>query len=106
MSKATESALGDLHQSVARVLNDVVTNESEIIEYDAEGNEIQTGKMEYTCTPAMMAAAIKFLKDNSITCDIEQSDNMGSLRESLAKRQKHSRLNDPKGAAGQLQAVK
>jgi len=106
MSKANESALGQLHGAIARVLTEVVQHEEEIVTYDEEGNAIGTGKMQYTVTPAMMAAGIKFLKDNQITCDIEQDENMGNLKEALAKKQKHSRLSDPKKAAGELQLVK
>ena len=105
MAKATESALSELHGAVARTLTAVVSKQEEVIEYDAEGEEVHTGAMEYTVSPAMMAASIKFLKDNSITCDIEQSNNMGQLREALARKQKHSRLADPKEAATKLQAV-
>jgi hypothetical protein len=105
MSRASEDALGNLHSSVARVLDSVVTKQEEVVEYDEEGNATPTGEMEYTCTPAMMAAAIKFLKDNSITCDIEQSENMGNLREALGKKQKRSRMSDPKVAARTIGAA-
>ena len=105
MGKSSEEALGQLHGAIARVLTNVVEQQEEEVSYDAEGEAVPTGNMMYTVSPAMMATAVKFLKDNSITCDIEQDNNMGNLKEALAKKQKHSRLNDPKGASGQLKVV-
>lgn len=106
MSKATEDALSDLHGTVAQVLSEVVAHEEEEVTYDEEGNAQPTGNMIRTVTPAMMATAVKFLKDNQITCDIDQDENMNNLRDTLAKKQKRSRLEDPSKAAGALQIVK
>ena len=55
--------------------------------------------MVKTATPALLATAARFLKDNDITCDVEQDDNMGSLREALGRKQKKSRLTDASEAA-------
>lgn len=99
MSKANEHKLGDLHGAVAKVLSAQITHEEEEMNFDGES----TGNMVYTATPATIAAAIKFLKDNQITCDAEVDENMNNLRESLAKKQRHSRLKDAGQAA--LEAV-
>jgi hypothetical protein len=72
------------------------------MDFDADGNEVSTGNMVYTAQPATIAAAIKFLKDNQITCDVEVDENMNNLRESLAKKQRHSRLKDAGQAALQV----
>ena len=104
MSKATEHKLGVLHGAVATVLTAQLTHQTEETEFDEEGVEVGTGEMEYTAQPATIAAAIKFLKDNQITCDMEQDDNMNNLRDALAKKQKHSRLKSA-GEAAQLKAV-
>lgn len=99
MSKATEHALGELHGAIAKVLTDQITMQEEVQELDLEGMPFGTGEMAYTASPATLATAIKFLKDNSITCDIRVDKNMGGLAEALAKKQRHSRLQDGAGAA-------
>lgn len=102
MSKANENKLGDLHGAVAQVLTAQVSHQQEEMDFDADGNEVSTGNMVYTAQPATIAAAIKFLKDNQITCDVEVDENMNNLRESLAKKQRHSRLKDAGQAALQV----
>ncbi|ASL24429.1 putative terminase small subunit [Alteromonas phage vB_AspP-H4/4] len=99
MSKATELALGDLHGAVAKVLTSQVLHETEETTFDEEGNEVPTGNVAFDASPATIAAAIKFLKDNQITADMETDENMNNLREALARKQKHSRLGDAKAAA-------
>lgn len=99
MSKASEDKLGALHNAVAQVLTAQVSHQVEETTFDEEGNEVGTGVMVYTAPPATLAAAIKFLKDNQITCDVEVDENMNNLREALAKKQKHSRLTDAGKAA-------
>lgn len=83
MGKANEQALSDLHGTVARVLSDQLTDEITIVTEDG------TEKVISNCSPAMMAQAVKFLKDNNITSNVEDDDNLKDLDESLkAKRQK------------------
>lgn len=95
MSKATETKLAALHGAVADVLTSQITQQVEDVKFDSEGNEVPTGVMVYTASPATIAAAIKFLKDNSVTADIEQNENLNSLRDALANKQKRSRLGNP-----------
>jgi len=102
MSKASESKLSALHEAVAEVLTAQITHSQEETIFDIDGNEVPTGNTVFTATPATLAAAIKFLKDNSITCDIEVDRNMNNLREALSNKQRHSRLSDPKAAALKL----
>lgn len=99
MSKANENKLGALHGAVAQVLTAQVSHQVEETVFDEDGVEVGTGNMQYTVMPATIAAAIKFLKDNQITCDVEIDENMNNLRESLAKKQRHSRLKDAGQAA-------
>lgn len=103
MSKATESKLSVLHGAVAEVLLAQVTREEEETTFDVAGNMVPTGDMVFSASPAVLATAIKFLKDNSITCDIEVDKNMNGLKEALSKRQKHSRLMSAHDAAQNLQ---
>jgi hypothetical protein len=93
--KATESKLSTLHGVVADVLTAQLSHQVEDVKYDEDGEAVPTGVMMYTASPATVAAAIKFLKDNSITADIEQNENLNSLREVLANKKKRSRLGNP-----------
>lgn len=99
MSKASEKLLGALHGAVAKVLTEQVLMQEEATEITMDGEVQGTGEMLYCAAPATIATAIKFLKDNSITCDIKVDNNMGNLREALAQKQKHSRLTDAAKAA-------
>lgn len=99
MSKATENKLGELHGTVATVLNHQLTHTEPETRINEEGEYEETGEVVHTASPATIAAAIKFLKDNQITCDIKTDTNMNNLRETLKKKQQHSRLGDPSAAA-------
>lgn len=99
MSKATEQALGALHGAVATVLKDQILHRKKVTEFDEDGMEVETGEEVFDASPATIAAAIKFLKDNQIVADMETDENMNNLREALARKQKHSRLGDAKAAA-------
>ena len=103
MSKASETLLGELHGAVAKVLTDQILVTEEVQELDADGMPYGTGEVAYSASPATLATAIKFLKDNSITCDVKVDQNMGNLAEALATKQKHSRLSD--GARAALKVV-
>ena len=65
MSKATEDALSALHGTVAKVLTAQLTYEDEPVSFGLDGAE-GGGELRYSATPATIAAAIKFLKDNGI----------------------------------------
>jgi hypothetical protein len=97
--KATEQKLSKLHGAVADVLTAQVLHTEAETTFDNEGNLVETGDTVFTASPATIAAAIKFLKDNNITCDIEVDKGMNSLKDALAAKQKHSRLTDVKLAA-------
>lgn len=103
MAKASEGQLGELHGAVAMVLTEMVTAKEEVQELDMDGMPFGTGEMQYTASPALLAAAMKFLKDNDITCDIKVEKNMTKLADALAQKQQHSRLSD--GGAAALRVV-
>lgn len=90
--RASEAFLANLHNAVAVTLTEQVLHEEAVETFDAEGNTVLTGEMAKTATPALLATAARFLKDNEITCDVEQDENIGGLREALSKKQKKSRL--------------
>ena len=99
MSKATEQALNQLHATVATILNAQLNYQEEIEKINEDGEIEGTGEKRFVATPATIAAAIKFLKDNDVTVDIETDENMNSLKETLQRKQKHSRLVDGTSAA-------
>ena len=51
---------------------------------DDEGNAL----VYYTATPALLTVAARFLKDNDITCTVEDSEGLSSLQDQLAERKK------------------
>ena len=99
MSKATEQKLSALHGAVADVLTAQISHQEEDMSYDENGEAVSTGKMVYVASPATIAVAVKFLKDNSITADIEQNKNLDSLAATLANKQKRSRMGDAREEA-------
>jgi|5_EtaG_2_1085323.scaffolds.fasta_scaffold167923_2 hypothetical protein len=86
MSKASNEALELLHATVAKVLNHQVGEEIEFQDED-------TGEQRkmFTATPATISAAIKFLNDNSVTCDPAEDENLSSLADKLKKRTQEAR---------------
>ena len=73
---ATLGELQELHRLIAKSLN-------QRIEQDI-GDNIPTDA-------ATLGAAIKFLKDNSVTADPADADDLGALRDKLAKQAKERR---------------
>ena len=97
--KATEKILSKLHGAVAEVLTAQVTQTEAETTFDADGVMVETGQEIYAASPATIATAIKFLKDNEITCDITQDEDMGKLKDILDKKTKHSRLGSGQTSA-------
>jgi hypothetical protein len=91
MTRAKEEKLAQLHEMVATVLVAQVTHKSPEISYDIDGVE-NVGEDVFDCSPATLATAIKFLKDNSITCDIQKDTNLGALKDALKRKPKHSNV--------------
>ena len=83
MNKADQAELAGLHGTVARVLADQL---SETIEIEEDGET----KVVHTAAPALIAQAIKFLKDNDITATVEDDDNLSEL-EDIIKRKREKR---------------
>lgn len=92
--KASEDRLSELHGAVATVLTTQVLHEEQEVKINAEGELVPTGNTVYTASPATLAAAIKFLKDNNITCDIETHKEMSQLRDKLKEKTLNSRLGN------------
>ena len=99
MSKGTEDALGSLHEAVTRVLTEQVLHETDETVLNEDGEFVSTGSKVFDASPATISAAVKFLKDNKITCDVDTNDNMDRLRKALDKKVKRSSLPKPGAAA-------
>jgi len=94
---AAESELNDLHALVARVLAEQL-QAKDIMMVGGEEREIARD-----VPPALLAQAIKFLKDNSITTTAETDENLNELKTILENKQKKGRLLSvvPANAAGE-----
>jgi hypothetical protein len=91
MSKATETQLTELHGVIAKVLTAQISRQEALTSFDEDGAMVTLDEMVYTASPAVVSAAIKFLKDNQISADIETNEDLSNLKDVLAKKQKHSR---------------
>lgn len=100
----TESALNKLHEKVSEVMYEQVKVKEPKITYDMDGEEVKSDEEFFSASPALLAVAAKFLKDNQITCDVSQDENMSNLKDVLEKKQKHSRLGSGSDKA-KLQSV-
>ena len=81
--KTTE--LEGLHEAVAKVLADKVSEKGTYISDD--GKEVHG----YIASPAMLAQAIKFLKDNHVTAEVAVDTNLGRLEEALKHKEHKGR---------------
>jgi len=82
----SDKKLQGLHEALAEVL---ATQISATDSYVDEQGELVTMS---SATPALLAVAAKFLKDNQITCTVEEDHNLGALEDLLSKKQKKGRL--------------
>lgn len=72
---ATDKVLGKLHEAVANELTRQVTAAT-----DCEGDE------KVAPSPALLSAAIAFLKNNNVTADAEENEALRALNDQLAAR--------------------
>jgi len=92
-----ESELNELHVLVAKTLAHEM-QKKDIMLVGGEETEVPRD-----VPPALLAQAIKFLKDNSITTTAETDENLSSLKDILEAKQKKGRLLSvvPATAAGE-----
>jgi hypothetical protein len=86
MSRASETQMGSLHGILAQVIAAQVGATEEYLDEEGELNVM------YSASPALLAIAAKFLKDNEITCAVELDENLGKLEAIMANKQKKGRL--------------
>lgn len=81
---ASEKVLGTLHEAVADALTEQVKGYV-TQEVTAAGDVVD---IPVKPSPALLGAAIAFLKNNNITADVEDNAAMRQLSEALAARRK------------------
>ena len=81
---ASEQKLGALHEAVADALSEQVKGYT-AIELNAQGEQVER---EVKASPALLSAAIAFLKNNNITADAEDNEALRNLGQALAARRK------------------
>lgn len=81
--KATEESLGSLHGAVARALTDVVTEGATVVLRGKGGQPDEVVKE--TVSPAYLAAAITFLKNNNITAGKGNAE-LDALKQALERK--------------------
>lgn len=77
---ASSALLGELHAVVAEKLIDIIKNGVTIEKEDAEGNTLTATR---PATASELTAAITFLKNNSITSNIDEDEALSEMRDLL-----------------------
>lgn len=94
--KASDKELGGLHLQVARsfsrALEDTATATALLEEHRDELPDAVIAFLERVSdpSPSLLAAAVKFLKDNDITCSISENEAMSDLEKRLQEKRKRS----------------
>lgn len=100
MSKATDKLLGELHGRLASsMLSALAASETAaklLDEYEDECPPAVAAFLVKTrdTNPALLTAVAKFLKDNSITCAIEDNDDMSELDKLLKEKRDKKRVGN------------
>ena len=91
---ATDKQLGELHgrlaEAMLRALDASEAAAALIEEYAAEmpGAVLEYMSKQAAASPALLTAIAKFLKDNDITCAVEDSEQMTDLQRRLENKQR------------------
>lgn len=101
---ANEKTLGDLHAAVAKVLTDALQGQQVAGYLDPETGEEVPGQV-IPPSAAIITVAAKFLKDNNITCEPAEDNELGALRDAMAERQRKLRGLDKADRAAISESV-
>lgn len=94
MTKATDKLLGQLHGKLAQsMLDSLQASDTAQLLLDAYGEDLPIEVVTFleqlsTTNPSLMTAVAKFLKDNQITCSVEDSAELSELEQALQKKRK------------------
>lgn len=91
--KLSDSELAPLLRLTANVLTAKLSHTQKEYRFNEDGEEVETGEIVHTATPADLAVAVRLLQMNKITCDVEQVDEMNGLRDELGRKRKRSMGN-------------
>lgn len=100
MAQATEKELSELHSKVARQLAKQLENSDTALmllhDHRAEMPEPVIEFLEKcsVASPALLTIAAKFLKDNDITCLVEDSKEMSDLEKRLAAKKERKAVGN------------
>lgn len=96
MSKATDKILGELHGRLAKaMLSALESSDSAIVLLEQFSEELPEPvavflEKQASYNPALLTAITKFLKDNSITCSIEDNEEISELEKRLKDKRRKS----------------
>lgn len=89
---ATDKELGKLHAKVAQVmLKALESSDTAGLLLDEFMDELPEKVVDFlekqvTVNPALLQAVTKFLKDNEVTCQIDEDESMSDLQKRLAEK--------------------
>jgi len=84
---STEGRMGVLHNKMTELFLKILQKYEAGM--DIEGELIDAMSDNVAPNPAMLGAITKFLKDNSITMDTEQLDELSEMEERLANKRRN-----------------
>lgn len=96
MSKASDKELGLLHGELARAYIKALQGSNTAAALLEEYREdlplaVITFLSEYAeANPSLLTSVAKFLKDNDITCNIDDSQELSELQQTLSKKPKRA----------------
>ena len=99
MSKASDTQLGLLHGKLAKSMSDALeASEAAILlleEYDELPEKVRMFLEKHAlANPALLTTVARFLKDNSITCTIEDHEEMSILEKTLKNKKRRSSVTN------------
>lgn len=92
MTKASDKLLGELHGKLATsMMNALQESDEAQILLDIYAEELPQEVADFlekksSASPSLLTAITKFLKDNNVTCSIEDSEEVNELAERLNRK--------------------
>jgi hypothetical protein len=100
MTKASDKQLGELHGKLAKsMVRALDASDKAIVLLDKYEDELPGEVVEYLtkqadANPALLTAVSKFLKDNAITCSIDDSEELSHLEQLLKTKPERKRVGN------------
>lgn len=85
---ATETKLGKLHDKVADVMLNALETYDEVNEKAQASADEETPFIPLEPSAALLGAITKFLKDNEITCNTDESQKLSGLAARMASKER------------------